>query len=99
MKTTGANITDAPFQKGRDVYIGRGSKWGNPYHIGRSGTRDEVCDKYVAYMTRLMKAEPQKYDVSELRGKRLVCYCKPLRCHGDWLAALANGEVELDGRI
>lgn len=28
--------------------------------------------------------------LSELRGKRLGCYCKPLRCHGDFLAKLVN---------
>ncbi len=28
-----------------DVYIGRGSKWGNPFHIGKDGNRKEVIDK------------------------------------------------------
>jgi hypothetical protein len=27
------------------VYIGRGSKWGNPFVIGRDGTRAEVIAK------------------------------------------------------
>jgi hypothetical protein len=31
-----------------DVYIGRPSKWGNPFQIGRDGTRDEVIAKYRA---------------------------------------------------
>lgn len=30
------------------VYIGRGSKWGNPFVIGRHGTRAEVIAKYEA---------------------------------------------------
>jgi hypothetical protein len=29
-----------------DVYIGRGSKWGNPYYMQFPEQRDEVCDKY-----------------------------------------------------
>lgn len=26
-----------------DVYIGRGSKWGNPFILGKHGTRDGRC--------------------------------------------------------
>lgn len=65
-----------------DVYIGRGSKWGNPFKIGRDGTREEVIRKYEKYLLdnpKLME------DLSELKGKRLACYCKPLACHGDVL--------------
>ena len=29
-----------------DVYIGRPSKWGNPYVIGPDGTREQVIAKY-----------------------------------------------------
>lgn len=32
------------------VYIGRGSPWGNPFIIGKDGTRDEVIAKYEAYL-------------------------------------------------
>jgi hypothetical protein len=70
-----------------DVYIGRGSKWGNPYRIGKDGDRDRVCDKYIEYLNThpdLLAALP------ELKGKVLGCYCAPLRCHGDYLAFLAN---------
>ena len=33
-----------------DVYIGRPSKWGNPFVIGRDGTREDCLDKYKAYL-------------------------------------------------
>ena len=33
-----------------NVYIGRGSKWGNPFIIGRDGNRKEVIDKYREYI-------------------------------------------------
>ena len=68
-----------------DVYIGRGSKWGNPFIIGRDGTREEVIAKYKDYILNskeLLKAIP------ELKGKVLGCYCKPLACHGDVLMEL-----------
>lgn len=71
-----------------DVYIGRGSKWGNPFRIGVDGNRDEVCDKYIAYIwtegSDLLQQLPELYD------KKLICFCKPQRCHGDYLAQLAN---------
>ena len=33
-----------------DVYIGRPSKWGNPYEIGVDGSRKEVIEKYKAWI-------------------------------------------------
>lgn len=70
-----------------DVYIGRGSKWGNPYIIGKDGTRLEVIEKYRQYIKKqpyLLKCLP------ELKGKILGCWCKPLSCHGDVLVELLN---------
>lgn len=70
-----------------DIYIGRPSIWGNPFAIGRDGTRDEVIQKYAAW---LMKQPQLLSRIHELRGKVLGCYCKPKACHGDILAYLAN---------
>jgi hypothetical protein len=70
-----------------DVYIGRPSKWGNPFRIGRDGTRVEVIEKYRRWLQtqpHLLAALP------ELRGKTLGCWCKPKPCHGDVLAELAD---------
>ncbi len=63
------------------VYIGRGSKWGNPFVIGRDGNREEVIEKY---RNRLM-FDDMVLEVKELIGKDLVCYCAPQACHGDVL--------------
>lgn len=71
-----------------DVYIGRGSKWGNPYKIGEDGTREEVIAKYETY---IMNKPKLLADIHELKGKVLGCYCKPKACHGDILARLAEG--------
>ncbi len=71
-----------------DVYIGRPSKWGNPFVVGRDGTREDVIKKYREYLLSnpdLMKALP------ELRGKVLGCWCAPLACHGDVLERLSEG--------
>ena len=66
------------------VYVGRPTKWGNRYVIGRDGTRDEVIKKYEQWLAK------SGLDVTELRGKDLVCWCKPKACHADVLMKLAN---------
>jgi len=73
-----------------DVYIGRPSKWGNPFKIGKDGTRNDVIAKYEAYIRGRKDLMEALY---ELKGKTLGCWCKPLACHGDVLAKLAE-EVE-----
>jgi Domain of unknown function (DUF4326) len=70
-----------------DVYIGRPSKWGNPFVIGMDGTRTEVISRYEAWLRTqpdLLAALP------ELRGKVLGCWCVPQACHGDVLIRLAE---------
>ena len=69
------------------IYIGRPSKWGNPYKIGPDGTREEVIWKYKLYISQ---NQSLLNSLHELKGKDLVCFCKPLPCHGDVLLALAN---------
>ncbi len=68
-----------------DVYIGRGSKWGNPFVIGKDGTREEVILKYKEYILNRPDLMNSLY---ELKDKTLGCYCKPLPCHGDVLIEL-----------
>lgn len=70
-----------------DVYIGRPGIWGNPFRIGVDGSREEVIEKYRMYI----QSRPDLLErVSTLRGKVLGCFCKPLACHGDVLAELAD---------
>lgn len=76
-----------------DVYIGRGSKWGNPFRIGPDGTREQVIALYRAY---ILNREGLLTDLPELQGKVLGCYCKPDACHGDVLKELADAQTPLD---
>jgi hypothetical protein len=81
-----------------DVDITRATKWGNPYTHEKDkrtlakhvvATRAEAIAKYeewVKQQPHLMAALPS------LKGKVLGCWCKPLACHGDVLARLANGD-------
>ena len=71
------------------VYVGRPTKWGNPYRIGVDGDRETVVRKYKEYVH-----DSGTLDVSELRGKNLVCWCAPKQCHADVLLELANNKDE-----
>lgn len=78
------------------VYVGRPSKWGNPYtHLSTKtladrdvATRQEAVDAYRDYLVNerpdLMAA------LHELKGRDLVCWCAPQACHGDVLLELSN---------
>jgi hypothetical protein len=70
------------------IYIGRGSKWGNPFVMNNSSDeeRNRVCDMYEEYFW----TTDLKNHLHELKGRKLGCFCKPKRCHGDFLAKLVN---------
>ena len=68
-----------------DVYIGRPSKWGNPFIIGKDGNRKEVIRKYREWIS--LQSELLE-NLNELEGKRLGCHCSPQACHGDVLVEL-----------
>lgn len=70
-----------------DVYIGRPSKWGNPFPMACEADRPIVIQAYEEWVQKqpeLMAALP------ELRGKTLGCWCEPRACHGDVLLRLAE---------
>jgi hypothetical protein len=82
-----------------DVYVGRGSRWGNPYshkegtlaeHVVES--RSVAIQKFEEY---LLSNEELMGSLSELKGKTLGCWCKPKSCHGDILLRYANGPSQL----
>jgi hypothetical protein len=70
------------------VYIGRPSFWGNPFKLGRDGTRDEVMEKYGAWLERRLEDPAFRARLARLgEATALVCWCKPEPCHGDLLVA------------
>jgi len=78
-----------------DIYIGRPSKWGNPFSHSdgtlakfKTETKNESLEKFRQYIMNdpvLLKAVKE-----ELRGKVLGCFCYPAMCHGFILAQIAN---------
>ena len=83
MKTKVVHCKRAAF----DVYIGRPSKWGNPFKLKKGESR-ELC--LARYRDWLMSQGDLLSSLGELRGKTLGCWCAPLGCHGDILAELAD---------
>jgi hypothetical protein len=63
------------------VYIGRGSEYGNPFKIGKDGTREEVIKKYEEYARKTphLMAFIGMLHETDILG----CFCKPQNCHGE----------------
>lgn len=74
-----------PATPGNAIYVGRPTKWGNPYIVGTHGDRALVVLKYRNWLRTALAPDPR-----ELRGRDLVCWCAPLACHADVLLELAN---------
>lgn len=65
-----------------DVYVARPSILGNPFHIGKHGTRDEVVAKYESYAWERMQHDRAfREALLACEGKRVACWCYPLNCH------------------
>jgi hypothetical protein len=81
-----------------DVYIGRPSKWGNPFSHKENTlakfkvkNRKEAIENYREY---ILNGEGKHLlnDLHELENKILGCFCKPLSCHGDVLIDLIKNK-------
>ena len=64
------------------VYVGRPTKYGNPYRMEIDGSREEVVAKYRVWLAEKLEENPNFLD--PLKGKDLACWC-PLNkpCHAD----------------
>lgn len=81
--------------KNYDVYIGRPSKWGNPFRLGSTYNgvyldRDKCLEVYEDWLLYSDEGLKLQKEAKDLIGKTLGCYCKPKKCHGDVLAAFVN---------
>lgn len=83
------------------IYVGRGSKWGNPFRavknlwagvtlseVRKVLTPEEAVARYKKYELWYLL---ERYDIEQLRGKNLCCWCKENEpCHADILLEIAN---------
>jgi hypothetical protein len=83
------------------VYVGRPSPLGNPYALGRDGSREQVIAQYRRWLWAQLQApdSAQERELKRLLAKarsgelELLCWCAPLSCHAEvvrsallWLA-------------
>lgn len=79
-----------------DIYIGRGTPWGNPHAVGFGASPgEEQDDRYEAirkfkYDFDKGYLKVTKENAIQLKGKILGCHCKPAACHGDVIAEYIN---------
>jgi hypothetical protein len=70
-------------------YVGRGSKYGNPYTVELYG-REKAVEMYKTFALATIGIEQIQHD---LKGQHLLCWCKQDEaCHADWLLEVANRE-------
>ena len=83
-----------------DVYIGRGSEFGNPFtHIKDRETKAQFIvrtreDAIRSYRQWIYDRPDLLEKIETLRGKKLGCYCKrpgaEKSCHGDVIIEILN---------
>ena len=75
------------------VYVGRPTKWGNPYPAGRNVRTPNAA---VASYIRHLRKHPNLVETArrELQGKNLASWCSlDLPCHADVLLEVANESI------
>ena len=72
------------------IYIGRGSKWGNPFPMIKKSDRDDVIAKYNKYLKQqIVSGKFTLEELASLHNKDLICFCAPKQCHGHSLEKAA----------
>ena len=73
------------------IYVGRPTKWGNPFTVEAYGRTQAVAKFREALMCHPEQLGFTRADLAQLRGKPLACYC-PISspCHADCLIEFSN---------
>lgn len=74
------------------VLVDRTTDFGNPFKIGRDGSREEVIDKYERWIFQIEQSRLRVRMQEELRGNDLLCWCAPQECHADIILKIANAD-------
>jgi hypothetical protein len=84
------------------VYVGRRSRYGNPFETNSESLRDWACDAFEYYARQRLEVERDWLWL--LRGKDLVCWCqhpsqrRKKRCHAETLMRLVEELYGDEGR-
>jgi|ERR1700733_5375379 len=77
------------------VYVGRPTKWGNPYKLLQFDSAENCIDAFLQWLLACNHRSVIDVDrvKAELRGKDLACWCPPGQpCHADVLLEVANAK-------
>ena len=80
-------------KEGYTVYAGRPGPLGNPFAVGKDGTRRQVINKFKKWFlsddptARRMRNYVLRLDEDTVLG----CFCKPLKCHCDIIVEYYEG--------
>lgn len=86
------------------VYVGRPSELGNPFKIGRDGTRDEVIRKYRRWLWERIRSNDaavvgqmeRLIAIAREQPLELACHCSPASCHADIIASALRSWARLE---
>jgi hypothetical protein len=84
---------------GPGEYVGRPFPLGNPFKIGRDGSREEVIEKYHQWLRQQWRtggaAKKELLRLVEKYQRKgslvLLCHCAPLPCHADIIKSAIEG--------
>ena len=82
-------------------YIGRGSPLGNPFVMGKDGTREEVISKFQNWIIEAIQKGNEEiiielkrlHSLAQKTPINLICFCAPKACHGDIIKKILIGEL------
>ena len=80
--------------------VDRSTPLGNPYYMNDESERNNVCDKYAAYLATSYnsKADIAK-EINRIMDARtrsnvvLLCWCYPKRCHAEEIIKLIKEKL------
>ncbi len=89
-RMSGDTSAEALLERGI-VRVDRATPWGNPFVVGRHGTRAQVIARYRRHLWQRIRAgEIDLAKLAALDGLDLACWCHPKPCHGTVLARAAR---------
>ena len=75
-------------QQGKKQFCYSGSKWANPFKVNKDCSLEQSLKKYTDYIVE----SGLIFDIHELEGKTLGCWCTTTDCHANILREIADKE-------
>lgn len=75
-------------QQGKNQFCYSGSKWANPFKVNEDCSLEQSLKKYTDYIVE----SGLIFDIHELEGKTLGCWCITTDCHANILREIADKE-------